>query len=116
MVWFRLQVFDLNDTINRLKKLQGKNHLPSSFSLVEHLDLLERVAVRVYWANTCLYKSVYAYSRLKREGVKLQLHIGVQVQNERSIIAHAWIEDADGTALLHDEPVSNHKYAKLLTL
>jgi hypothetical protein len=126
LVWLRLKLRSIDSNLESLAAIDGlispQGSLSSaslslaSSSPAEFLEFLNRVAWRFPWVDTCLFKSVYAFSRFRRAGCDVRLSVGVAKEKDGSLIAHAWLEDSDGNSLISDARVDHSSYTKIVSI
>ena len=79
--------------------LPQKSEVPSVDNVVE---IVRSVSWRFPWTNTCLIRSLASASILRRYGYRLQLRIGTRKTDSDQLLAHAWLEDAQGQVVAEE--------------
>lgn len=114
LLWLKCRIFSLEKVLSEIKKDNNSiTHKKISKEIV--FDSIESIAWRMPWVNTCFYKSLFAYSVLKEQGDSVFLKIGVR-KNQKTLLAHAWLEDSLGEVLYSTEDITSETYEKLLQL
>lgn len=69
---------------------------PSSLEKARRVSIaIDRVGGRVPWRSSCLVRALAAQNWLERSGIKSDLRIGVKIEDEHGLDAHAWLTHGD---------------------
>lgn len=96
-MWYRILVFHV--PMKYLEKYLGNRNEETSMEATKRdyywayrvSNEANRIADKTPWDSKCLVRALAARKILKRRGVHTTLYLGVGKEDEKKMIAHAWL-------------------------
>lgn len=84
-----------------------------------NVELLYKIQIAAYranklafWPNICLVKTLAARFMLQRRGIGSVMHLGVQFNEKKKLIAHAWLKAGE----IYITPKGTTSYAEIFSI
>jgi hypothetical protein len=96
-----LTLFPFKFCIKTIRKTNDRDDIPDQNKLINIRTALQRANRLAFWKNVCLVQSFAGKWMLQRRGIKSELYIGVNFDEKKKFMAHAWLKSG-GLEITHD--------------